>query len=188
MRGVNVNAISFGFIVGTASLAFVVSQLDVSIVNIALPQISKSFSAGVSALQWIVDAYTIAFAVLMLSAGAMSDLLGSKRLFQLGLLVFVGFHALVVWGVGGLAWETRRGGRFGLPGAVPLAVMVQGVAVALEPGFGLIRPGAQAVHHAPEALRVVHLLEMTHLVGGEVVEHESRRHDQPPGETERTRR
>src|ERR1700712_4212427 len=88
MRGVNVNAISFGFIVGTASLAFVVSQLDVSIVNIALPQISKSFSAGVSALQWIVDAYTIAFAVLMLSAGAMSDLLGSKRLFQLGLLVF----------------------------------------------------------------------------------------------------
>lgn len=79
---------SFGFVVGTVSLGFVVSQLDVSIVNIALPQISKSFSAGVSSLQWIVDAYTIAFAVLMLSAGGMSDLLGSKRIFQLGLLVF----------------------------------------------------------------------------------------------------
>jgi len=88
MEKENREALSFGFIVGTASLAFVVSQLDVSIVNIALPQISKSFSAGVSALQWIVDAYTIAFAVLMLSAGGMSDLLGSKRLFQLGLLVF----------------------------------------------------------------------------------------------------
>lgn len=88
MENENREALSFGFIVGTASLAFVVSQLDVSIVNIALPQISKSFSAGVSALQWIVDAYTIAFAVLMLSAGGMSDLLGSKRLFQLGLLVF----------------------------------------------------------------------------------------------------
>ncbi|HEY9000241.1 MAG TPA: MFS transporter [Mucilaginibacter sp.] len=81
-------SLSFGFIVGTASLAFVVSQLDVSIVNVALPQISKSFSAGVSALQWIVDAYTIAFAVFMLSAGGMSDLLGSKRIFQLGLLIF----------------------------------------------------------------------------------------------------
>ncbi|WP_419698940.1 MFS transporter [Mucilaginibacter sp. NFX135] len=78
----------FIFIVGTTSLAFVVSQLDVSIVNIALPQISTSFKADISALQWIVDAYTIAFAVLMLSAGGMSDLLGSKRLFQFGLLVF----------------------------------------------------------------------------------------------------
>src|SRR6202000_938263 len=88
MTEVNQKALSFGFIVGTASLAFVVSQLDVSIVNIALPQIAGSFSAGVSSLQWIVDAYTIAFAVLMLSAGGMSDLLGSKRIFQLGLLVF----------------------------------------------------------------------------------------------------
>ena len=81
-------SLSFGFIVGTASLAFVVSQLDVSIVNVALPQISKSLSAGVSSLQWIVDAYTIAFAVFMLSAGGMSDLLGSKRIFQLGLFIF----------------------------------------------------------------------------------------------------
>jgi DHA2 family methylenomycin A resistance protein-like MFS transporter len=69
-------------------MAFVVSQLDVSIVNIALPQISRSFHADISELQWIVDAYTIAFAVLMLSAGGMGDLLGSKRLFQFGLLVF----------------------------------------------------------------------------------------------------
>lgn len=78
----------FVFIVGTTSMAFVVSQLDVSIVNIALPQISRSFAASISELQWIVDAYTIAFAVLMLSAGGMGDLLGSKRLFQFGMLVF----------------------------------------------------------------------------------------------------
>lgn len=80
--------LSFGFVVGTTSLAFVVSQLDVSIVNIALPQIAQTFSADISALQWIVDAYTIAFAVFMLSAGGMGDLLGSKQVFQLGLLVF----------------------------------------------------------------------------------------------------
>ena len=82
------NTLSFAYVVGTTSLAFVVSQLDVSIVNIALPQISKSFTADISELQWIVDAYTIAFAVLMLSAGGMGDLLGSKRLFTIGMIVF----------------------------------------------------------------------------------------------------
>jgi DHA2 family methylenomycin A resistance protein-like MFS transporter len=91
----------FWFVIITTSLAFVVSQLDVSIVNVALPQIGRSFTAGISTLQWIVDAYTIAFAVLMLSAGGMSDLLGSKRLFQLGLLVF----GLASVGCG-LAWSS----------------------------------------------------------------------------------
>ncbi|WP_214072948.1 MFS transporter [Mucilaginibacter sp. dw_454] len=90
----------FWFVVFTTSLAFVVSQLDVSIVNVAVPQIGKAFSADISTLQWIVDAYTIAFAVLMLSAGGMSDLLGSKRLFQLGILIF----GLASVGCG-LAWS-----------------------------------------------------------------------------------
>jgi DHA2 family methylenomycin A resistance protein-like MFS transporter len=40
--------IPFGFVVGTTSVAFVASQLDVSIVNIALPQIARSFSSGIS--------------------------------------------------------------------------------------------------------------------------------------------
>lgn len=90
----------FWFVVLTTSLAFVVSQLDVSIVNVAVPQIGKSFSADISTLQWIVDAYTIAFAVLMLSAGGMSDLLGSKRLFQIGISIF----GLASVGCG-LAWS-----------------------------------------------------------------------------------
>lgn len=84
----NKTDLPFAFVVSITSLAFIVSQLDVSIVNIALPQISESLRAEMSQLQWIVDAYTIAFAVLMLSAGNMSDLLGSKRLFQVGILVF----------------------------------------------------------------------------------------------------
>src|SRR6201996_9178114 len=79
---------SFAFIVGASSLAFVVSQLDVSIVNVALPEIGRSFGARISTLQWVVDAYTIAFAVFMVSAGGLSDLVGARRLFQLGLLIF----------------------------------------------------------------------------------------------------
>jgi len=93
---------SFGFIVTTTSLAFVVSQLDVSIVNIALPGISKAFSTGISSLQWSADAYTLAVAALMLSAGGMSDRLGSKRVFQLGLLLF----GIASTGCG-LAWNAN---------------------------------------------------------------------------------
>jgi DHA2 family methylenomycin A resistance protein-like MFS transporter len=79
---------SFGWTVAITSLAFVVAQLDVSIVNIALPQIALTYKANVSTLQWVIDAYTLAFAVLMLSAGNLSDLLGAKRIFQLGMLIF----------------------------------------------------------------------------------------------------
>jgi DHA2 family methylenomycin A resistance protein-like MFS transporter len=79
---------SFGWTVLVTSLAFVVAQLDVSIVNLALPQIASAYHADVSTLQWIVDAYTLAFAVLMLSAGSISDRLGAKRIFQIGILIF----------------------------------------------------------------------------------------------------
>jgi DHA2 family methylenomycin A resistance protein-like MFS transporter len=78
---------SFGWTVAITSLAFVIAQLDVSIVNIALPQIALTYKASVSTLQWVIDAYTLAFAVLMLSAGNLSDLLGAKRIFQLGMLI-----------------------------------------------------------------------------------------------------
>ncbi|RZM27343.1 MAG: DHA2 family efflux MFS transporter permease subunit [Pedobacter sp.] len=80
--------VSFGWIVTITSLAFVIAQLDVSIVNIALPQIDRTYKADISMLQWVVDAYTLAFAVLMLSAGSLSDLLGAKRIFQLGMCIF----------------------------------------------------------------------------------------------------
>jgi DHA2 family methylenomycin A resistance protein-like MFS transporter len=75
-------------VVTITSLAFVVAQLDVSIVNLALPQIAKSYHANITTLQWVVDAYTLAFAVLMLSAGSLSDRLGALRIFQIGILVF----------------------------------------------------------------------------------------------------
>lgn len=79
---------AYGWTIVVTSLAFVVAQLDVSIVNIALPQIASTYKVDISILQWIVDGYTLAFAVLMLSAGNLSDLFGAKRLFQLGMLIF----------------------------------------------------------------------------------------------------
>jgi DHA2 family methylenomycin A resistance protein-like MFS transporter len=75
-------------VLATVSVAFVVTQLDVTIVNIALPSIGAQLHAPVSVLQWIVDAYTLAFAVLMLSAGVLGDRFGARRLFAAGLALF----------------------------------------------------------------------------------------------------
>jgi MFS transporter, DHA2 family, methylenomycin A resistance protein len=80
----------FTFVVFITSLAFFVTQLDVTIVNVALPRMAHDLSADVGALQWVVDAYALALAVTMLSAGALGDRLGVKRGFQLGLALFGG--------------------------------------------------------------------------------------------------
>jgi DHA2 family methylenomycin A resistance protein-like MFS transporter len=70
------------------SFGFVVVQLDVTIVNVALPRIGADLGTGSAGLQWVVDSYTLAFAVLLLSAGALGDRLGSKRAYLAGFLVF----------------------------------------------------------------------------------------------------
>jgi DHA2 family methylenomycin A resistance protein-like MFS transporter len=70
------------------SLGYAVVQLDVTIVNTALASISASLGGGVAELQWVVNAYTIAFAAFILTAGALGDRLGAKRIFMAGFAVF----------------------------------------------------------------------------------------------------
>jgi DHA2 family methylenomycin A resistance protein-like MFS transporter len=70
------------------SFAFVVVQLDVTIVNVALPQIGAALHAGVAGLQWVVDAYTLSFAALLISAGVIGDRFGSRRVYLNGFLLF----------------------------------------------------------------------------------------------------
>jgi DHA2 family methylenomycin A resistance protein-like MFS transporter len=70
------------------SLGYGVVQLDVTIVNTALNAIGTSLGGGVSELQWVVSAYTIAFAALILTAGALGDRLGAKRIFIAGFAIF----------------------------------------------------------------------------------------------------
>src|SRR6266511_2769188 len=63
-------------------------MLDNLVVNVALPTIQRQLGAGVSGLQWIIDAYTLTFASFMLTGGALGDLYGRKRFFIGGLITF----------------------------------------------------------------------------------------------------
>ena len=70
------------------SLGYGVVQLDVTIVNTALNSIGTSLGGGVSELQWVVNSYTIAFAAFILTAGALGDRIGAKRIFMVGFAIF----------------------------------------------------------------------------------------------------
>ena len=69
-------------------LGFFVIQLDVTIVNVALPTIQHEIGGTVGGLQWVVDAYTLALASVMLTAGSMADRGGARRVFLIGLAGF----------------------------------------------------------------------------------------------------
>ncbi len=70
------------------SLGYGVVQLDVTIVNTALDAMGKTLGGGVAELQWVVSAYTIAFAAFILTAGALGDRIGAKRVFMAGFAIF----------------------------------------------------------------------------------------------------
>jgi EmrB/QacA subfamily drug resistance transporter len=126
-------------------LGFFVILLDTTIVNIAVPALTPDLGASLDAVLWIVNAYTLTYACLLISGGRLGDIFGQKRLFLIGLSVFTVASALcglahspwqlvatrVLQGVGGalltpqtLAMLTvtfpvsRRGTAFGIWGAV----------------------------------------------------------------------
>src|SRR4029079_11490813 len=62
--------------------------LDVTIVNVALPDIEQSLDASLSDLQWVIDAYALSLAALQLTSGSLADLRGRKLVFMVGLAIF----------------------------------------------------------------------------------------------------
>src|SRR5580658_3619768 len=70
-------------------LSVIVVNLDLTILNITLPAISAALHAGTGDLQWLVDAYQLVFAAVMLPAGVIGDRLGRKRVLLAGLAVFL---------------------------------------------------------------------------------------------------
>ncbi|MET0558717.1 MAG: MFS transporter [Solirubrobacterales bacterium] len=70
------------------SIATFMLLLDVTIVNVALPDIQRELNAGLSSIQWVVDAYSLMLAAFLLTAGSLGDRLGRRRVFTIGFGVF----------------------------------------------------------------------------------------------------
>jgi EmrB/QacA subfamily drug resistance transporter len=76
------------WVLGVMCVALTVITIDTTIVNVALPTLSKSLSTTTGELQWIVDAYTVVFAALLLTGGNLGDRFGRRRVLAAGLVVF----------------------------------------------------------------------------------------------------
>ena len=63
-------------------------MLDNTAVNVALPSIQRSFDASLSALEWTINAYRLAFAVLLVTGGRLGDIFGRRKVFLIGVVVF----------------------------------------------------------------------------------------------------
>jgi EmrB/QacA subfamily drug resistance transporter len=76
------------------SVSLLIIIIDDTIINVAIPTLQRELGASASGLQWIVDAYVIVFAGLLLTMGALGDRFGRKRFLQFGLVVFAGASVL----------------------------------------------------------------------------------------------
>jgi DHA2 family methylenomycin A resistance protein-like MFS transporter len=96
-------------------IGFFMVLLDASIVTVALPTIQRDLQARLSDLQWVVDAYTLPFAVLLLTAGTLGDRFGRKRMFLVGLVIFTvgsalcGFAPTLGWLIAGRVLQGAGG-------------------------------------------------------------------------------
>jgi EmrB/QacA subfamily drug resistance transporter len=74
--------------------------VDITIVNVALPSVQRELDASLTGLQWVVDAYAVSLAALILTAGALADRFGRRRIFALGIVLFTVASLLC-----GIAWN-----------------------------------------------------------------------------------
>ena len=80
---------------GAMCFALFMLMLDNTVVNVALPSIQRDLHASLSSLEWTVNAYTLTFAVLMVTGGRLGDIFGRRRMFLFGVIVF-GISSVVI--------------------------------------------------------------------------------------------
>lgn len=147
------------------SVASLMMTLDMTIVLVALPDIGESLKLSLSGSQWIVNAYTLAFAALLLGVGSLSDLVGRRGIFIVGQLVFVAASVGCMtadaenWMIVARAIQ-GAGGAMVFGSSLPLLSDVFG------PGEEKQRTSAVAVFMAAGAAAVA----LGPLVGGAIVE------------------
>ena len=80
---------------GAMCFALFMIMLDNTVVNVALPSIQRSLDASTSSLEWTVNAYTLSFAVLLVTGGRLGDLFGRRKVFLAGVVIFAGSSAAI---------------------------------------------------------------------------------------------
>src|ERR671926_274030 len=80
---------------GAMCFALFMIMLDNTVVNVALPSIQRSLHASLSGLEWTVNAYTLSFAVLLVTGGRLGDIFGRRRMFLFGVVVFAASSAFI---------------------------------------------------------------------------------------------
>jgi EmrB/QacA subfamily drug resistance transporter len=90
-------------ILAICCMSLLIVSLDVTIVNVALPSMQRDLHASVSGLQWVVDAYTLVLATLLMLSGSTADRIGRRRVFIVGLALFT-LGSLLCSVAPGLGW------------------------------------------------------------------------------------
>src|SRR2546421_9439212 len=94
--------------------------LDITIVNVALPKIATDLKASFSDIQWVIDAYALTLASVLLTAGSLADLIGRRLVFAIGLSLFSFTSLLCAVSPSALFLILARGGQ-GIGGAIMFA-------------------------------------------------------------------
>src|SRR5690349_1621840 len=110
---------------GAMCFALFMIMLDNTVVNVALPAIQKDLGSSISGLEWTVNAYTLSFAVLLVTGGRLGDIFGRRRMFLFGVVAFglssafIGFSQTDAWLVAGRAVQ-GIGAAFMMPGTLSI--------------------------------------------------------------------
>jgi EmrB/QacA subfamily drug resistance transporter len=107
--------------------------LDITIVNVALPDIQHAFGASLTDLQWVIDAYALTLAALLLTAGSIADLRGRRLVFATGIVVFT-LGSTLCGAASGATFLALARALQGVGGAIMFATSLALLADAFAPG------------------------------------------------------
>ena len=147
---------------GVLSLSLVIIGMDNTILNVAIPTLQQTFNASSSTLQWMVDAYILVFAGLLLTMGGLGDRFGRKRLLQFGLVIFAG-AALMATYAGGADQLIAYRAIMGIGGAM---IMPSTLSIIIDMFNGPERAKAIAIWAAVGGIGV----GLGPLIGGALLE------------------
>ncbi|MFC9331195.1 MFS transporter [Kitasatospora sp. NPDC057015] len=147
------------------SLAAAMMTLDITVVNVALPEIGQDLRAPLDSLQWVVNAYTLTFAAFLLTAGSVSDLVGRRKIFLAGVALFTAASAVCALAPDPTVLIAARALQ-GTGGAMVLGTSLALIAGAFDGAPERARAAAIGLFTAGGAISAA----LGPLVGGSVVE------------------